>query len=333
MLAVGAGMLLFSPIETPARAWAAPADLRYWRLPTGSRLAYTHFPARGQRRAEPLVFLHGGPGAPLRASEYLFFGRFADEGYDVYLYEQIGVGHSDSPADVGDYTVQRHVDDLEAIRAQIGADRLILVGQSWGAALAAHYTARHPQRVAALVLPSPGPMLYAPELRPDPVRTAAGGAAPLPPPWRVRAAHWLLEVNPALASDFAPPAEMNRYLDGESSQLMRMAYCAQHAQSVPREAVPGFNFYANRLTQRDLRLQADPRPSLAANGVPVLVVKGECDYVPRAALRDYAVFPNARVAIIEQTGHLLWGGQPELSYRVISAFLDGRPLPVAELTF
>ena len=46
--------------------------------------------------------------------------------------------------------------DLEQIRRQIGADRLILVGHSYGAVLAGHYLALHPEHVARMVVISPG---------------------------------------------------------------------------------------------------------------------------------------------------------------------------------
>lgn len=53
-------------------------------------------------------------------------------GFDVYDYAQVGAGLSERLEDVRDYTVARHVADLEAIRADIGADRLVLVGGSVG---------------------------------------------------------------------------------------------------------------------------------------------------------------------------------------------------------
>ncbi len=189
----------------------------------------------------------------MRESEHQFFERFAREGYDVYLYEQAGTGRSDPLRDLRDYTVQRNVDDLEAIRRTIGAERLILIGQSWGAILAAHYTADHPQRVAKLIFPSPGPMRHADQVRIDASRTAAA-RADMTPPLRVMAAWYFAEVNPGLAANFAPPQEMNSYMGSVAPRLMRQSYCAGDAASVPRVDGAGFNFYANRLTQQDLEL-------------------------------------------------------------------------------
>ena len=54
------------------------------------------------------------------------------------------------------YTVSRFVEDIEAIRQQIGAERLILIGHSWGSTLAASYIAKYPERVSKVVFYSPG---------------------------------------------------------------------------------------------------------------------------------------------------------------------------------
>jgi proline iminopeptidase len=325
-VALLAALHLFKPLELPSRHSVPRADTRYWSLDTGSFIAYTHFPASGAERGETIVFLHGGPGAPLRESEYAFFERFAGEGYDVYLYEQVGTGRSAPPADVRDYSVRRNVNDLEAIRRQIGAERLILVGQSWGAALAANYVAAHPDRVAKLILPSPGPMTNTAAVRPNGQMTAAAG--PVEAPLRVQVAQWLAEINPRIAIRFAPPEEMNRYASSIAPQILRLSYCAADAGSVPSLEGGGFNFYANWLTQYDLNSRPDLRPALMASGVPALVMKGECDYVPWFVSYDYArSLPNARMVLLRRTGHLLWAGQPEQSFHVMLAFLQDRPMP------
>lgn len=334
LLGAGGALLLFKPLEVPADTLAARGDTRYWSLATGSRLAYTHFAAVGKRQAEPIVFLHGGPGAPLRDSEYSFFERFAADGYDVYLYEQLGTGRSDAPPNLEQYTVRRGVADLEAVREAVGAERLILVGQSWGAALASHYTAAYPHRVAKLIFPSPGPLHRTYQVRTDSRRTVSAvyNQGMANPPLRVLAAGYLANLNPRLAAAFAPPDEMNGYMGSLSPRVMDLSYCAGQADEVPTVDQGGFDFYANRLLQRDLDRQRDLRPALRTSTVPVLVIKGECDYVPWSVAQEYRrSFGNARLVYLERTGHLLWGGQPERSYAVMRAFLADAPLPVQEI--
>lgn len=98
------------------------AGMEYWSLPTGSRLAYVHVPEMGDTKPTPIVFLHGGPGFLILESDVEFYSQLAQDGYDVYLYDQVGSGRSSRLEDVLEYTTVRHVMDLEAIRTELGAD-------------------------------------------------------------------------------------------------------------------------------------------------------------------------------------------------------------------
>lgn len=85
-----------------------------------------------------------------------YYGALAAQGIDVYLYDQVGSGYSARLTDPWDYTVDRHVADLEAIRQRIGAERVMLLGDSWGATLVANYMAVHGEHVARVIFTSPG---------------------------------------------------------------------------------------------------------------------------------------------------------------------------------
>lgn len=136
-----------------------PPQGGYWELPTGSRIAYLRLPAVGPAQATPIIRLHGGPGgyAVTNQRAVAFFGHLAQDGYDVYLYDQIGSGLSARLDDPREYTLTRSVANLEAIRQAIGADQLILLGESWGATLAANYMAAYPDHVGRVIFSSPAP--------------------------------------------------------------------------------------------------------------------------------------------------------------------------------
>jgi proline iminopeptidase len=96
--------------------------------------------------------LHGGPGAH---HDYLLpqYDRLA-QGRELFYYDQRGGGQSPVPRDtpVG---WREHVADLDAIRASLGLERLVLCGYSWGGLLALLYLLEHPARVERLALVSP----------------------------------------------------------------------------------------------------------------------------------------------------------------------------------
>jgi proline iminopeptidase len=84
----------------------------------------------------PLLLLHGGPGA---GHDYLLPFLALTGERPVIFYDQLGCGRSDSPPDESLYTIQRSVDEVDALRAAIGLDRIVLFGNSWGSVLAIEY--------------------------------------------------------------------------------------------------------------------------------------------------------------------------------------------------
>jgi proline-specific peptidase len=102
-----------------------------------------------------LVLLHGGPGYN---SAYLQrFEAFARTGRRVVRYDQIGGGRSvvaDEHYVPGTFTVDVFRRELAALRAQLGLDEVVLVGQSWGCMLALEHVLAGAEGVRGLVLMS-----------------------------------------------------------------------------------------------------------------------------------------------------------------------------------
>jgi len=70
--------------------------------------------------------------------------------YRLVRYDQRGNGLSDW--DVADFSLDRFVEDLEAVVEAAGVERFALFGTSQGAPIAITYAARHPERVSRLIL-------------------------------------------------------------------------------------------------------------------------------------------------------------------------------------
>ena len=97
----------------------------------------------------PVVFLHGGPGAGLASYHRRFFDPAR---YRIVLFDQRGAGRSRPFADLTDNTTWHLVADIEAIREQLGIERWVVFGGSWGSTLAMAYAQTHAERVLGLVL-------------------------------------------------------------------------------------------------------------------------------------------------------------------------------------
>jgi len=103
-------------------------------------------------RKTPLLLLHGGPGF-LSMSEGL---EALWEDRPVYFYDQLGCGNSDRASDADFYSVERYVEELAAVRQALKLDEVVLMGFSWGCALACAYLlAERPTGIKGVVLCAP----------------------------------------------------------------------------------------------------------------------------------------------------------------------------------
>ncbi|KAL2652498.1 hypothetical protein R1flu_020626 [Riccia fluitans] len=103
----------------------------------------------GNAKGEPVVFLHGGPGAGTTGSNRRFFDP---KWYRIILFDQRGAGKSTPHACVEENTTWDLVSDIEKIREHLCIDKWKVFGGSWGSTLALTYAQTHPDRVTAIVL-------------------------------------------------------------------------------------------------------------------------------------------------------------------------------------
>jgi proline iminopeptidase len=129
---------LYPPID--------PFDQRVIDMGDGHRI---YVEQCGNPHGIPVVVLHGGPGGGCSPA----MRRYFDPGvFRVILFDQRGCGRSRPHASVVANTTWHLVEDIETIRRELGIDRWIAFGGSWGATLALIYAITHPDRVAQLVL-------------------------------------------------------------------------------------------------------------------------------------------------------------------------------------
>lgn len=105
----------------------------------------------GRQGAEPVFFLHGGPGGCSGRDHLAFFDL---EHFDVVLFDQRGGGRSTPHGERQHNETARIVEDIEALRQHFDFAQISLLGISWGSWLALQYTRRAPSRVRRLVLAS-----------------------------------------------------------------------------------------------------------------------------------------------------------------------------------
>jgi proline iminopeptidase len=129
-------------------AGAASEGEGYVAVP-GGRVWYQ---MKGGGSGTPIILLHGGPGVP---SDYLRPLLALADDRPVYLYDQLGAGRSDHPADTSLWHTERFVRELQALRDSLGLGEVYLYGHSWGTMLAAAYMEGQPAGVRGVIFASP----------------------------------------------------------------------------------------------------------------------------------------------------------------------------------
>ncbi|HEY7413900.1 MAG TPA: alpha/beta fold hydrolase [Ktedonobacteraceae bacterium] len=340
VLALVSSFTVFQPLPSTPVAYnppPAPAGVRYWSLSTGSHIAYLKVSAQGKARATPILLVGGGPGEEdvANTSETQFFGQLAHLGYDVYFYDQIGSGLSARLADPGQYTLARHIADLEAIREEIGAPQVILMGESWGGTLVANYMATYPQYVAKAIFTSPAPINQAEWIDFGSVISRLPAAEQkqvnqmLASP-RFLAWYLLGRINPRAAHSLVSDREADAFFNTFLQRIAPGTVCdpAHASTQVPL----GNGFYDNIFTTNDAKTQhgnSNPRAKLASNHTPTLILTGTCNYIKWAATWQYkTTLPNSTLLYFPHAGHEIYLDQPDLYLATIRAFLLGTSLPL-----
>ena len=103
----------------------------------------------GNPRGQPVLFLHGGPGAGAGAVHRRFFDP---QHWRVVIFDQRGAGRSRPLGELRDNTTPHLVRDIEVLRQFLGIENWLLFGGSWGSTLALAYAQEHPARVLGCVL-------------------------------------------------------------------------------------------------------------------------------------------------------------------------------------
>jgi len=103
----------------------------------------------GNPDGQPVVFLHGGPGAGCSTNDRRFFNP---DKYRIILFDQRGCGRSKPHGSLEENHTQALVADIEKIRQHLAIERWHVFGGSWGSTLSLAYAQAHPKHVVSLTL-------------------------------------------------------------------------------------------------------------------------------------------------------------------------------------
>ena len=108
-----------------------------------------HYQEAGDSNSPPMILIHGFASSNLVWSKVLL--RLADAGFRVIAPDLLGFGYSGKPRHL-DYTITSQAAMVVSLMKQLGIERTVLVGSSYGGAVAATIALDHPTLVEKLVL-------------------------------------------------------------------------------------------------------------------------------------------------------------------------------------
>jgi proline iminopeptidase len=243
--------------------------------------------------------------------------EFLAEDYDVVFYDQRNRGRSDRSADI---SIDREVDDLEAVRVALGLGPVVTIGWSYLGAVVALHARRYPAAVRGVVMVAPmAPRQGVPEyhVSDDVIASYRSRWAPV--------AEKLARIDEAIAigseDDEALWRERQRvnsaFRMGDPEAIDRMrSEPWRHQNERPDRLNPVFEALFDGLESRDWRI------GLSEVTAPVLIFHGLADG-PAAMSKDWNdSLPYAQTLFWEGVGHFPFLERPTEFRQAIVRFLS-----------
>ncbi len=278
-------------------------------------------------RGEPLVILHGGPGA----SHDYFLPYLLPLGRHnrlVFLDER-GSGKSEKLEDTSKYTVEAMVEDVEAVRRALGLGKINLLGHSYGGVLAQAYALAYQANLSHLILCS---TFHSTQAMNDVFKRMK---EKMPPDLRGR----IDAMEAAGLYGHGKEYEKNRY----TSDYMVAAWGEGYFPYLYRNRPdPNYDPVASGSMSWDLYREmwgvhgefiidgnlasVEYADRLKSITIPTLITVGDGDECDPSLSRDMnAKIPGSKLVVLPKSGHMTFVDQPGLFVAAVDGFLHSTP--------
>ena len=263
----------------------------------------------GTGTGTPVILLHGGPGTnsyALKSLEELGNDR------PVIRYDQLGGGKSDGLSDTIGMNIPHFVAELDSLRAELGYDRVHLVGHSWGATLALEYYRAHPEHVVSLTM---------------------AGAIFNMPAWEI-VLKQMIAALPDSSRKAIADREVDRHFNAADYRVALNEYFKRYMWIHPvgddvdssgqhvGQRLFEFMHGPSELTVSGTLKDYDATSFLKEITVPALYAAGQYDEASPALVRRYAsMTPGARFVLIRDAAHFITWDNPTATTAAVREFL------------
>ena len=303
----------------PSRADSAKKNYRTHNICEGSELETNYLEYAGHRLAVhtagndnriTCVFVHGGPGGRSPVD----FGELLAKYFRIVMYDQFGGGDSDPYDGISDLDAQYYLDEIHNLIPRIVRGPYVIIGYSWGAALAVSYASEC--KDADLL----GVVLISPFL--------SG------PVWTSDQIAILRTISPPMAEDMERYVR-TEYVGKEAMDILAVLFektlfmKEENRRNSHRFAHIPIARVCLRLWGKNDGIPIGPLKDfditehLRKVRVPTLILYGSSDQVTDRAVNSYLeLLPHGSRRSIFSAGHYTITEEPELYLEQILGFID-----------
>lgn len=246
-----------------------------------------------RKKGLPIIFIHGATGSP-SALKWLIL-PFKNQEFTLVLVDLGGHGLSFRTANYKDLLIENHAQGIKKILENEGFEKAILVGHCLGSMVATSFAALEKEKVARLVLISPGfGFPWFRFLRKNSLFK--------------RVIDLLIKISPSKGI-FDQRLDYQKYLKTGDFYLPRIAADLKHMG------------LKTAFSQLRAILEWDGEKYFKMINVPTLIIAGKKDKIfpPKEALRIKNLIKDAKINLIEEADHVPVLNLPEkLALQIIN---------------
>ena len=269
---------------------------------------------------EPIFFIAGGPG---NAHYYLrSFDSLSTTNTLVY-FDAFGRGKSDTAKNVTEYSLQRDIEDLEALRKAMGFSKISILGHSYGGLVAQGYAIKYPEYVSHLILANTFHSYLMWQENDD--NSNREIKTNYPEVWE--------ELIDAREQGIISSDQIHQEIYGKVPYGFLYAYNPENFYKTGRKPYPNSNnsklYYqmvgkdGDFIVGNDIG-NFDFRKELKDLKMPILIYGGRYDRVavPWMMVKYKQYCPQAKFVMLEKSGHNPQVEEPEVLFKLIRDFLE-----------
>ncbi len=259
---------------------------------------------------EPVIIVHGGP--VLEHGYLVPYLKPLTTNYELIFFDQRLSGRSSADVDSTDVTLSNFVEDIEALRKSFGVDTFHLVAHSWGGLLAMKYALKYSSNLRSLALLNSMP-----------------ASSKL---WRKEESILAQKISKEDSTQRHAIMSSDLFKKDPPKAIEKLLILSFKNQFYTPSLADSLDFYIpdDYMTRsrkfgyiRDDISNYDLHAELSSLDIPTLLIYGQIEPATSlSAPRLHDAIPNARLKIIEQSGHFPFLEQPDIFINTVQNFLS-----------